>query len=153
MQLISLVDCPEHFPLVAQWNWDEWSHLLNQRSAAEFEQWLRENLQPNRVPMTLLAIEEGRPVGTVSLIDHDLEPRPELSPWLASLYVIPSERGRGLGKWLVGQAEDKARELGLKQLHLYTPGQEPFYAALGWERVELYPYRGEMVAIMRRSMA
>ncbi len=152
MKLAYLIDHPEFFPLVAQWNWDEWHTLLVERSATEFEEWLRTNVRRNAIPTTLLALEEGQPIGTVSVLDLDLELSDDLSPWLASLYVAPAHRGKGLGRALVQAAIDEASHLGFRKLYLYTPGQEEFYTALGWKRVETIRYRSRSITIMRRSL-
>ena len=149
MKFAYLVDRPELFPLVAQWNWEEWGSLLVERSAAEFERWLRIHVRREAVPTTLLVFESDAVVGTVSLVDHDLENRTDLSPWLASLYVVPAQRGKGFGRALVWAAMDEARRLGFETLHLYTPGQEAFYAALGWERADAMRYRDRSITIMR----
>lgn len=153
MKLAYLIDHPEFFPLVAQWNWDEWHTLLVERSAGEFETWLRENVRPHAVPMTLLAFEDDAVVGMVSIVDHDLELSTDRSPWLASLYVAPEHRRKGLGRNLVQAAIDEAHRLGFHKLFLYTPGQETFYAALGWKRVEVIRYRSQPITIMRRSLS
>jgi predicted N-acetyltransferase YhbS len=152
MKFVYLVDHPEHFPLVAQWNWDEWHTLLSERSAAEFEKWLRANVQRDAIPTTLLALDGEAVAGTVSVVEFDLDSVNDRSPWLASLYVVPSRRGRGLGRALVNAAIAEAARLGFGVLHLYTPGQEAFYSALGWQRVESLRYRGRPITIMRRSL-
>ena len=152
MPLVYLRARPEFFPLVAGWVWDEWHHLLAQKSAAEFEAWLRADGRGCGLPTTLLLIEEGGPIATVSLECDDMEIRPALTPWLASLYVVPARRGRGLGRRLVRAAEEEARSLGITELFLYTPAHENFYAALDWERMERCEYRATPVTIMRRRI-
>lgn len=152
MPLVYLRDCPEFFPVVAGWIWEEWQHLLGQPSRGEFEAWLRVGGRGCGLPTTLVRIDDGVPVATVSLESEDMEIRPDLTPWLASLYVVPAQRGRGLGRALVRAAEEEARSLGVPELYLYTPGQEAFYAALGWERLERCEYRATPVTIMRRSI-
>ncbi|MEA3207180.1 MAG: hypothetical protein QOE70_237 [Chthoniobacter sp.] len=153
MPLAYLRDRPDLFPLLAQWIWDEWGHLLVQRSAQEFEAWLRTAKRGPGVPTTLIWLESGEPVGTVSLESDDMEIRRDLSPWLASLYVVPAHRGRGLGRALVQAAVEEARTAGVPTLYLYTPGQEGFYTALAWERLETSAYCGVPVTIMRRRLA
>ena len=152
MPFIYLRDCPECFPIVAGWIWDEWKHLVAQRLLAEFEAWLRQDVRGSGLPTTLVRVEGGMPIATVSLESDDMEIRPDLTPWLASLYVAPEYRGRGHGRALVRAAEDEARSLGLSVLYLYTPGQERFYAALGWEPIEQCEYRASPVTIMRRRL-
>ena len=96
-----------------------------------------------------LALDADVPVGTVSIIADDLETRPALTPWLASLYVLPKKRGRGLGKMMVRHAVSAARAFGVATLYLYTPGQEKFYARLGWKLLEATEFRGRGITIMQ----
>jgi GNAT superfamily N-acetyltransferase len=152
MPLVYLRDRPELFSLVARWIWDEWHYLLVQRSAAEFEVWLRTARRGAGLPTTLVLIEDDHPVGTVSLESADMDIRPDLTPWLASLYVVPAARRRGFGRLLVRAAEVEASSLGITQLFLYTPAHEGFYAALGWESFEACEYRATPVVVMRRRI-
>lgn len=39
---------------------------------------------------------------------------------IESLAVLPTHQGRGLGRWMLGFAEQRAREAGLPELRLYT---------------------------------
>lgn len=152
MPIVLLRDCPDFLPQVARWIWDEWRHLLTQESLAEFESWFRLGGRGDGLPTTLVWIEAGTPVATVSLENDDMELRPDLSPWLASLYVTPAWRGRGLGRALVAAAENAAREREVRELFLYTPAQESFYGALGWEVLERCDFRAQPVTVMRRQL-
>jgi len=59
---------------------------------------LRAHLIRDRMPLTLVASSELCPVGTATLLAHDVgtEQWPELSPWLAAVYVAPEYRHRGI---------------------------------------------------------
>ena len=72
----------------------------------------------------------------------------DLSPWLASLYVIPIYRSRGVGSALVHRVIKEAEALGVETLYSFTPDREGFYIRLGWSTVERIEYRGYGVAIM-----
>src|SRR5699024_1049868 len=52
-------------------------------------------------PITLIALEGGKCVGTVSIYKNDLAERPNYQPWLAALYVLPGYRGKGIADRLV----------------------------------------------------
>ena len=152
MSFVYLRDRPEFFPLVARWIWEEWAPLLTQRSAEEFEHWLRSDGRGCGLPTTLVLTADDEAVGTVSLECDDMEVRPEFTPWLASLYVLPARRGHGLGRALVRAAEEEARSLGITRLFLYTPAHEDFYTTLGWEAFERCEYRATAVTLMRRRI-
>ena len=70
-------------------------------------------------------------VGSASLIAQDMDTRPELSPWLASVYVAAEHRRQGIGSALVRRVAQEAAALGVETLYLFTPDQEHFYARLG----------------------
>jgi N-acetylglutamate synthase-like GNAT family acetyltransferase len=81
---------------------------------------------------------ERCPVGTATLLAHDVDTEqwPELSPWLAAVYVVPEYRQRGIGAALVNAIVAQATVLGVGALYLSTVGREEFYARLGWQVVD-----------------
>ncbi len=102
---------------------------------------------------SVFAVMDGeRPVGMASLVVDDMSDRRELTPWLASVYVLPEWRGRGIASRLVRRVEEEARAHGVERFYLYTPDQQALYRRLGWQDVEQREYRGEMVTIMQRDL-
>jgi predicted N-acetyltransferase YhbS len=95
-----------------------------------------------------VAVEGREPVGSVSVVEKDLPGWEHLTPWLASLYVRPDRRDRGIGKQLVSYAVMEARRMGFAELYLFTPGQRKFYAAQNWQFVARALVAGEAVSIM-----
>ena len=152
IEIVTLSERPEFIPVVAQWNWAEWRELLPCDSCAVFADDLRAHTRRDAIPITFLALEDGEPIATASLIADDLPTRPELTPWLASLFVVPEKRGRGLGERMVRHAVAAARGFGIGTLYLYTPGQEAFYRRLGWVFLEATEFRGHAITIMRQRM-
>ena len=74
----------------------------------------------DRVPIAFVALDDdGGIVGTASLIFDDLEGDPR-NPWLASVYVPPEQRKKGIASALVRTVEDAARRLGYSRLYLFT---------------------------------
>jgi predicted N-acetyltransferase YhbS len=57
---------------------------------------------------------------------------PDLTPWLAAVYVMPEYRRRGVGAALIQAVVEKAA-LGVETLYLSTVGREEYYASLGWD--------------------
>ena len=93
-----------------------------------------------------------RPVGTASLVADDMSDRPELTPWLASVFVLPEWRGQGIASRLVQRVEAEACANGIGYFYLYTPDQQALYRRLGWRDRETRTYRGEAVTIMDRRL-
>ena len=132
---------------LAEWHQGQWGHLTGrdvETRIREFEP----QLGSNRIPLTVVAFAEGRPVGTASLLAHDMDTHPELTPWLASVYVAPEQRRQGTGERLCRRIVAEARRLGVPRLYLFTPDQAPWYARMGWHERVRETYRGEVVTIM-----
>ena len=66
----------------------------------------------------LLAEAEGQPVGyAIMTYGYDLE-FGGMDAYLTDLYLVETERDRGVGTWLLGQVESAARQAGVQALHL-----------------------------------
>src|SRR5262249_51069057 len=136
MPIDYLADHPELAALLASWHVGEWADLLPGWTLAEAEAELRAHGGRRCIPTTFVALGEGRPVGSASLLVSDLEGWERLSPWLASVYVVPERRGRGVGGRLVRRVVEEAQTLGQPNLYLWTAGQRAYYERLGWVVLE-----------------
>ncbi|WP_245308154.1 GNAT family N-acetyltransferase [Halalkalibacter urbisdiaboli] len=87
-------------------------------------------------PMTLIALKDRECIGTVSIVENDLDVRKEYKPWLASLYVKSEYRSKGVGQKLVKETINVARELGFSELYLRTEHASGYYEKQGWSFVE-----------------
>jgi GNAT superfamily N-acetyltransferase len=72
------------------------------------------------MPRTFILLANSEPVGTASLAAHDLDERPDLTPWLAGVFVVPHARGRGYAAHLISAVEQEARIASISTLWLYT---------------------------------
>ncbi len=100
------------------------------------------------LPLTWVALEGEELLGSASLVSSDMETRPELKPWLASVFVSPAHRRRGIGGILVQHICQEAAFRGFSQLYLYTPDQERFYQRLGWRIFEKLEFHETEVTLM-----
>lgn len=148
----SLSNHPEWIGTLAGWHFAEWQHLYPEWTLDSVAAELALHRDPNRVPTTLVAVEDGVPVGSVSLIEKDLSGWDHLTPWLASLYVLEDRRGRGLGRLLVARVVDEARRFGIPSLYLFMPKHRAFYASLGWTELAVADAAGERVTVMRQPL-
>jgi len=145
-----LADHPEAVPLVAAWHHAEWHALLPGWTLAQATADLRRHTGRRQIPTTLVAVVAGQVIGSVSLLTADLDGWEHLSPWLASVYVVPEWREAGLGRRLVSRAVEEAGALGVEMLYLWTAGQEAYYTRLGWESFARTRHEGHELVIMRR---
>lgn len=146
-----LAEHRRHLPLLAEWNFRTWGPVTD-RSLPGYEARLAGYLSTDALPIALIALVGGAPAGTACVNLDDMSARPDLSPWLANLYVAPEFRRQGIGAALVRAAEAAARRAGHARLHLYTPDQERLYAGLGWSVLARCRYEGEAVTVMGRDL-
>jgi len=131
MVIQPLADIPEAIPVLAQWFHREW-YCFDGRSQQTIEVQLTENFERNRIPITFLAMNADQIIGTVSIDKSDLPRFDHLSPWLASLYVIPEARAAGVGTALICHAQRFAASHRIDRLYLWTPGPIFLYERCGW---------------------
>jgi len=92
------------------------------------------------------------PVGTISLVEYEMDIRTNLNPWVTAVYIHPDYRNRGIGSALVRHIETVAIELGVENLYLFTPDKQRMYATLGWKVIENLAYRQMDVSIMAKDL-
>ena len=148
MRIENIADNPALIEIVARWQWGEWGHLDPDDSLAARIAGLRDQTDPNRIPTTFIALDGGEPLGTASLVEDDMSTHRDLSPWLASVYVTPTARGRGVASALVRRVVRQAAAMGVTRLYLYTPDARGLYAKLGWQMIAEEHFEGHPVTIM-----
>jgi GNAT superfamily N-acetyltransferase len=150
LQIVPLSEVPDHFWQVAKWIYEEW-WATPDNSITLISNPLKEHLGSTTVPQTLVAMIDGKPVGSVSLVDNDVPERWELSPWLGSLYVLPQHRGQGIGTRLLESAFTRAKLQGAEAVYLATPAHADFFAHLGWQILERDVGPRRLLLMMRVS--
>ena len=91
---------PELVPVAAEWYFREWGRTDPGGSLEAWTAGLARQAGADQLPGTLIALADGSPAGVVCLVAHAMrghEPAAALTPWIKGLYVVPSQRGRGLG--------------------------------------------------------
>jgi predicted GNAT family acetyltransferase len=106
------------------------------------------------IPRFFVILEEETPVGAASLVAHDLDERPDLTPWLATVFVKPESRGQGHAARLVAAVERECMAASINVLWLYTRTAERIYARIGWRTIERFRREGRDYdyALMRRDL-
>jgi N-acetylglutamate synthase-like GNAT family acetyltransferase len=152
MKITYLANYHQHVTTVAGWIMAEWGHASPGTTLEGLEEKFRSHLNRNAIPLTLLAMDDDRPLGTASLVFYDMKDRQELSPWLAAVYVLPEQHGKGIGARLVKTIELLAANLEVEKLYLFTPDRESFYAHMGWTVFERTSYHEKDVVIIVKEL-
>jgi N-acetylglutamate synthase-like GNAT family acetyltransferase len=149
MQIIDLNACPLHIHALAAWHHSEWSHFNPSQTLEQRIDKMHMYLTPALIPSTWVAIDDdGSLLGSAALIEQDLNSRPDLGPWLASVYVDAAQRGYGIGRQLVQHVMDQVRNAGIDRFYLFTPDRARFYAHMGWSVVEKRDHHGLQITVM-----
>jgi GNAT superfamily N-acetyltransferase len=148
--VVTTKERPDLAPVVAAWLWESFARARGR----SFEEMLAavQGAASADMPRTFVLLADGRPVGTATLAAADLEERPDLTPWLAGVFVEPKSRGRGLAASLVEAVEEECRKRAIETLWLYTRTAEKIYARIGWRTVGTAQHDGKSYALMRRDL-
>ena len=95
-----LADHRELIPELAAWFRREWPEASEKFDPADR---LSRFSVRDSIPMSLVALDRGRPIGTVSLLLESVHSHRHLSPWVGGLYVVPERRHQGVATQLISE--------------------------------------------------
>ena len=127
----------QHYGLtIADRVWNAWWKSAG-LSLSDVERHMIEMADERPLPMAVVAHDDRGYLGSAFLIHSDMEERPQLSPWVAAVWVEPSERKRGVGRALIAEAAKIASSVGYRAVYICCrPELESFYSRIGWWVVE-----------------
>ena len=93
-------------------------------------------------------------ISSVCVVKCDLERRRDLCPWLSSLYVPSSERGKRAGQALISAACDWALQRGHTDCYLYARKGRltAYYSHLNWLHMSDLDIEDAMFELMRKPL-
>ena len=146
-----LYAAPQHASCVTEWLWRAFGADALPR--AFFASIVEHSQTPGALPITFVAVEGERLLGTVGLWRCDLISRQDLYPWMAALYVAPEARGQGLAGKLQQHVIGYARAQGYTELFLYSACRD-FYERFGWQYIgEGLDYPASAVSLYRYDLS
>lgn len=148
MRIEYLPDDSQTIRVVAGWLYGEWGHLRRGNTLKKVIQRISRRAESRTIPLTFIVRDGDEPVGTASLVAHDMKTRLSMTPWLASVYVVPCHRRRGFGTALCRRVVHEAKKIGYRRIYLFTPDKAEFYKGLDWREIQLAKYRKQKVTIM-----
>jgi GNAT superfamily N-acetyltransferase len=153
VQFSYLVDSPENAPMVIDWWRTIWADRMGDNIEHTVKQ-LQESLSKTELPIHVLAIVDGTPVGTAVLKKQEIsEVFPDCQYWLGSVFVKEQSRGAHIATELSLHIVDLARRLGLPHLYLQTVDLDGgLYVNLGWRALQEFVYREEHTLLMLKKL-
>ena len=152
LQFEYLIDHPDHVATVIRWWQTVWADRMG--TTEESEAILRNSLSKNELPIHVLAMLDGKAVGSAALKNQELaELYPDNKYWLGSVFVDADYRGGKIASALSEHIAGLARQRKFPHLYLQTINTSGgLYAKLGWQPVEEFEYRGERSLLMYRQL-
>ena len=153
MKLEYLADHPELLPTVAQWYFEEWGYLSEEKTLEQDIQRLQIYQNKDKVPLMLLAVEEGALLGAAQLKFREMSIYPEKEHWVGGVYVAEAHRGKGIARQILVALIAIAKSLKIETLYLQTEYLNGgLYGRMGWTSIEQVNYRGIEVLVMEKSI-
>jgi GNAT superfamily N-acetyltransferase len=155
LTIVRLSDRPDLLTTVATWVYEQWWSHLPEHSAETLAGMLSERMASDHIYESFVALLDSVPVGTATVLDHDVdtERRPDLTPWVAAVYVIPEARRQGIGEQLVSKATAFALARGFQTVYLWTADRRNWYERLGWQLMEQFDSKGTLVSFLKFDRA
>ena len=156
LQIELLADHIEAIPTLKRWFEQEWAPYYGPNGPGDAQKDITDSCNRDKLPVSLVAISDGKVCGTASLKTESVTTHKHLTPWLAALLVAPTFRRRGIANQLIAAVEEKARQLRFNSIYIGTgEGSGTPESSLrnrGWEFVEKVPYFVSEVSIFKKEL-
>ncbi|WP_027369390.1 GNAT family N-acetyltransferase [Desulfovermiculus halophilus] len=153
MEIVPLADKKEFIAELAELHHAEWKHLNPSLTLEGRAQAIADAAGRERIPSIFIAMLGSQLIGSAALVQNDMDTKPDLSPWLAAVYVKESFRHQGIATALIRRCEEEAVRSNANAWYLYTESASKLYEKLGWRCMERCEYKGAMVDVMCKPLA
>ena len=123
-----LSDKPELKNAMAQWFHEQWGIPL-EAYLASMEECLESNAP---IPQRYVAVDGGRIIGGMGVIENDFHKRHDLSPNVCAVYTESDRRGEGIAGVILNFVCKDMKQSGIDTLYLITD-HIGFYERYGWD--------------------
>ena len=128
MNIIKLREDPAKKEEMARWFHEKWGIPLE----AYLESMEDCLAKKTGVPQWYVAVENGKIVGGLGVIENDFHDRKDLTPNVCAVYVEEGHRCKGIAGQLLNFVCEDMRQFGIAPLYLLTD-HTGFYERYGWE--------------------
>ncbi|MFM8810809.1 MAG: GNAT family N-acetyltransferase [Actinomycetota bacterium] len=155
VHIVPLAEHPHLWREAARWSFDAWRHEFPHDTEQTYlDQYARAANPSGRLIEVYAALDRDDSLrGLATLVDDDDLPGAiEPGPWLAAVFVHEGARRSGIGSRLVSHVTQRARELGHRELYLYTEHAVDWYRGKGWTVVRETTLNDLPHTVMRRDL-
>lgn len=137
IRIYHLSSSPGSVEQMARWAYEMW-FCGNSVSFDTVLKDYKKRCNRNSFPSSFIAKDGDIVCGMVSIKDHDLISRKDLSPWVSSLFVKPEYRCKGIAGALLRVCDREVIRLNYNKLYLFADYRnseylEKFYTLRGWK--------------------
>ena len=130
-----LADHPEVLPALAVALKQEWPERYGEEADAIAD--LEERSRNTGLPLGIVAMDEGRAVGTLAIANRATPSHSHLTPWIVGFWVDGSRRNRGIGSRLLKAACAKAWTDGFEHLYVAATASSSLFLREGWHKIDI----------------
>jgi len=152
IEITKLIDHPESLDELVPLLYDEFKRYIPDKVIDDVRSAIKQRMNRYSLPLGFVAHVKGELAGTVCLKEVELAYLTDKTPWLASLYLKPEYRGKGLGRFLERRIVEFAAFMGYPHLWLYTDSHQGYYQKLGWENELTENHHGLDIVIMKKIL-
>ncbi len=153
MEILPLACKPEFIEELARLHHREWNHISPSFTLKKRINAIRNTARIQGIPTFFVAVLNDQLIGSAAIVENDMGTKPDLSPWLAAVYVKEENRKKGIGSQLIQRCVQEAVASDVTDLYLYTEHAVQYYEKQGWISFERCNYRGIEVEVMRKQIA
>lgn len=153
MKIVPLADRKEFVWELAELHHAEWGHLNPSLTLQKRVEAIAKAAGRDGIPSIFISVSGSKLVGSAALVRQDMATKPDLSPWLAAVYVKEEFRRQGIATALIARCENEAVQAGVSTWNLYTEFASKLYEKLGWRHMEHCEYEGTKVRVMSKDVA
>ena len=125
IEIFLLKDKPEFIDKISEVNFNTWIDFYQDNkyeditNIDEYKEYLKEiYFNITKIPIMIVAVDDDKYVGNVSLINDDFPEIAKDRVWITELYVEPEYRNKGIAKLLIKKALDTAKNCDLQEVYL-----------------------------------
>ena len=136
LQISNLRQYPAFADTIADRGWHAW-WTESGVPLEDYRAHLNPMLEQEGIPSALVAHDEDHYIGSVLIIENDLDERPDYAPWIAALWVEPEFRRQGIAAQLIARSREHVAKLGHDTCYLCaTADKRPYYLKQGFTLLE-----------------